>query len=71
LPSFQGNNVVTAKSHIKSFSHCVNKWCGIASHEDVKMKFFSLSLEGDAYDQFVECAVNKFKTIKDFIDAFT
>jgi hypothetical protein len=25
LPYFNGNNDVSAKSHIKSFTHCINK----------------------------------------------
>jgi hypothetical protein len=69
LPSFQGNNVVSAKSHIKAFTHCINKWCG-NTHEDVKMKLFVLSLEEDALDWFMELDDNKVKTIKELIDAF-
>jgi hypothetical protein len=70
LPSFQGNNVVSVRSHIKAFTHCVNKWCG-TTHEDVKMKLFVLSLEEDALDWFTGFADNKFKTIKELIDVFT
>jgi hypothetical protein len=50
LPSFQGNNVVNAKSHIKSFMRCINKWCDAHDYEDVKMNLFVLSLEEDASD---------------------
>jgi hypothetical protein len=48
LPSFQGNNVVSAKMHVKSFMRCINKWFVAHDHEDVKMKLFVLSLEYDA-----------------------
>jgi hypothetical protein len=65
LPSFQGNNAISAKAHIRAFTHCVNKWCGNVAHEDVKMKLFVLSLEEDALDWFSYFADNKFKTIKD------
>jgi hypothetical protein len=42
LPSFQGNNAVSAKSHPKAFYSCINKWCSGAAHNqgDVKMKLF-------------------------------
>jgi hypothetical protein len=71
LPSFQGNNVVTAKSHIKLFSLCINKWCSGAAHnhQDIKMKLFALSLE-EASDWFSSLDDNKYSTIKDLIDGF-
>jgi hypothetical protein len=52
LPSFQGNNVVSAKMHVKSFMRCINKWFVAHDHEDVKMKLFVLSLEEDASDGY-------------------
>jgi hypothetical protein len=27
LPSFQGNNFISAKMHVKAFMRCINKWC--------------------------------------------
>jgi hypothetical protein len=73
LPSFQGNNAISAKAHIKAFSLCINKWCSGATHnhEDVKMKLFALSFEEDAYDWFSGLDDNKYATIKDLIEAFT
>jgi len=40
LPSFQGNNAITAKAHNKAFSLCINKWYSGATHnhQDIKMK---------------------------------
>jgi hypothetical protein len=32
LLSFQGNNAISAKSHLKSFLLCINKWCSVAEH---------------------------------------
>jgi hypothetical protein len=36
LPSFQGNNAINAKTHIKDFMRCINKWCVAHDYEDVK-----------------------------------
>jgi hypothetical protein len=52
LPSFQGNNAISAKIHVKSFMRCINKWCAAHDYEDVKMKLFVLSLEDDASDWY-------------------
>jgi hypothetical protein len=71
LPSFQGNDVVSAKVHLKSFMRCINKWCDAHDHEDVKMKLFVVSLEDDASDWYEDCPNNKFATLKDLLDAFT
>jgi hypothetical protein len=57
--------------HVKSFMRCINKWCAAYDHEDVKMKLFVLSLEDDASDWYEDCPNNKFKTLKDLLDAFT
>ena len=47
---FQGNNAITAKSHLWKFEkHLVSYWNDVAhDHDDVKMKLFALSLEDDA-----------------------
>jgi hypothetical protein len=55
LTSFQGNNAIIEKAHIKAFSLCIKRWCKWCSgathnHRDIKMKRFSLSLEEDASD---------------------
>jgi hypothetical protein len=71
LPSFQGNNVISAKMHVRSFLRCINKWCVAHDYEDVKMKLFVLSLEDDASDWYEDKPDNTFKTLKELIDAFT
>jgi hypothetical protein len=48
LPSFQGNNVVSGRTHIMNLNLCVSKWCDGHSYEGVKMMLFVFSLEGDA-----------------------
>ena len=70
LSYFQGNNAISAKIHIRAFTHCVHKWCGNVSNEYVKMKLFVLSLEEDALDWFSDFVDNKFKIIKELIGAF-
>ena len=70
LPSFQGNNVVSAKTHVRNFSLCISKWCNAHNYEDVKMKLFVLSLEEDALDWFTEQDDDKFKTLQEILDAF-
>jgi hypothetical protein len=67
LPSFQGNNVVSARSHILNFNLCVSKWCNGHNHEDVKMTLFVYSLEGEAGEWFSEQDPNKFSTLAKFI----
>ena len=32
LPTFQGNNAISAKTHVKTFSLCINKWRNAAQH---------------------------------------
>jgi hypothetical protein len=65
LPSFQGNNAINAKTYIKAFLRCINKWCATHDYEDVKNKLFVLSLKEYASDWYEDCADNKFKTLKD------
>jgi hypothetical protein len=35
-------------------SHCFNKWCNNALHEDIGMKLFILSFDDDDLDWFTE-----------------
>jgi hypothetical protein len=50
LFAFQGNNVVSATSHITKVNMCILKWCSGHDEEDVKMKLFVYSLEGEALE---------------------
>ena len=72
LPTFQGNNAISAKTHVKDFSLCINKWCNATqhNHQDVKMKLFALSLEEEAFDWFSNLYDNKFPTLNSLIDEF-
>jgi hypothetical protein len=70
LPRFQGNNVISAKIHVKSFIRCINTWCATHDHKDVKIKLFFVSLEDDALDWYKDMPNNTFKTLKDLLYAF-
>ena len=70
LPSFKGNNAISAKTHLKNFNTCIAKWCTNHNHEDTKMKLFILSLEEDALDWFLEHDDNTFDSLKGIVDAF-
>ena len=50
LPIFQGNNAITAKSHLRKFEKHLVSYSNDATHDhdDVKIKLFALSLEDDA-----------------------
>ena len=72
LPIFQGNNAISARTHLKAFSLCINKWCNAArhNHQDVKMKLFALSLEDEAFDWFSNLEDNKYPTLSSLVDQF-
>jgi hypothetical protein len=63
LPASQGNNDVSARSHIVNFNMCILKWCNGHDYEDVKMKPFVYSLEGEVLEWFMEHDDNKFSTL--------
>jgi hypothetical protein len=63
LLAFQGNNVVSAKTHILNFNMCVLKWCNGHNYEYVKMTLFLYSLERDAVEWFSKRDPNKFNTL--------
>jgi hypothetical protein len=70
LPSFQGNNAVSAHSHLLNFDLCILKWCHGHDEEDVKMTLFVYSLEGDVAEWFSEQDPNKFSTLAEIFQAF-
>ena len=69
LPIFQGNNAITAKSHLRKFENHVVNYCNDASHnhEDVKMKLFSLSLEDDVVEWYFDLGDDSYKTLSEFL----
>lgn len=70
LPSFQGNNAISAKTHLRNFNLCVSKWCNNFNHEDVKMRHFVLSLDEGALDWFTKFPANSFDSLRFVINAF-
>jgi hypothetical protein len=70
LPTFQGNNAISAKSHIFNFEMCVQKYCRGHNQEDVKMTLFVYSLEGDVAEWFTNFPAAKFSTLDEILDEF-
>lgn len=72
LPNFQGNNAISANSHLRDFSIWMAKYgrSDDFDHEDVIMTLFILTLGGDAYDQFAEKPQNSFNSLQSIINAF-
>jgi ribonuclease HI len=70
LPCFQGNNAISAHSHVLNFDLCVLKYCRGHDEEDVKMTLFVYSLEGDAAEWFSEFDPNKFSTLDEIVSEF-
>ena len=70
LPTFQGNNAISAKSHIISFQRCVDVFCRGHDEEDVKMTLFVYSLEGDVVEWFTDFSAAKFSTLKEILNEF-
>jgi hypothetical protein len=70
LPIFQGNNAISANSHISSFHRCVEKYCRGQNEEDVKMTLFVYYLEGDAAEWFTDFSANKFSILNSILDEF-
>ena len=57
VPSFHGNDVITAKSHLLFFAQCYANRCHNVNFEDVKMRLFALSLEADVFEWSSNLAV--------------
>ena len=72
IPIFQGNNAITAKSHLRKFENYLVRYCNDAAHDhdDVKMKLFSLSLEDDAEEWYLDLDDDSYKNISEFQDGF-
>ena len=70
LPTFQGNNAISAKSHILNFNLCIGKWCRGHEEEYVKMTLFVYSLEGDVAEWFSEFDPDTFDTLDSIITEF-
>jgi hypothetical protein len=69
LPTFQGNNAISAKSHILDFRMCVERYCGGHDEENVKT-LFVYSLEGDVAEWFTDFDQAKFSTLDSILDEF-
>ena len=72
LPIFQGNNAITAKSHLRKFEKHLVNYCNDAAHDhdDVKMTLFALSLEDDAEEWYFNLDDDSYKTLSEFLEGF-
>ena len=72
LPIFQGNNAITAKSHLRKFEKHLVSYCNDAAHDhdDVKMTLFALSLEDDAEEWSYSLDDDSYKTLTEFLEGF-
>lgn len=72
IPTFQGNNLINVKSHLKAFTNFLVTHANRPSynHEDVKMNLFVISLEEDALDWFLDNPNNSFDFFQDIINYF-
>jgi hypothetical protein len=70
LPTFKGNNAVSAKSHILNFGLCIERWCQGHDEEDVKMTLFVYSLEGAVAEWFTEFDPDKLRTLDEILVEF-
>jgi hypothetical protein len=70
LPIFQGNNAISAKTHILNFNICVERYCRGHDEEDVKMTLFVYSLEGDVAEWFTDFSAAKFSTLDEILNEF-
>ena len=57
LPLFSGGDSVAVRKHLCKFSRIMLIYCSSPQydHEDVKMRLFAFSLEGDALNWFNNC----------------
>ena len=68
LSMFTSTDAINASLHLKKFSRCISAFINDLAHkhEDVYMKLFSLSLEGDAGEWFNNFPNNSFATLATF-----
>ena len=73
LPIFTGTDAINASLHLRNFSRCISTFISDPAHqyEDVYMKLFALSLDGDASDWFNNLLDNSFATLATFKTAST
>ena len=72
LPTFQGNSAIIATAHLQAISKCFFSWVRDVAqqHDDVYMKLFALSLEGDAYDWYTGLDDNSYANYANFLKGF-
>jgi len=71
LPSFTGNNAITATNHLIKFTRML-MFCDSPRYndEDVKMLLFVVSLQGDANNWYYDFPNNYFGSLQAIVNAF-
>jgi len=72
LPKFSSGDSVAVKRHLCFFTRIMMMYCRPPRYdpEDVKMRLFVFSLEGDALNWFNNCPENSFTSLQDIVNAF-
>lgn len=62
LSLFSSGDSATVGKHLHKVTHIITRYClpSQYNHEDVKIRLFSFSLEGDAMDWFRNCPEDSF-----------
>ena len=73
LPIFTSTDAINASLHLRNLSRCISAFISDSAHkhEDVYMKLFALSLDGDAGEWFNNLPNNSFATLATFKTTFT
>jgi len=69
---FSGGDSVVVRKHLNRFTCIMIIYCKLPqyNHEDVKMRLFVRSLEGDALNWFNSCPEDSFTSLQDIVNAF-
>lgn len=72
LPLFSGGDSATIRKHLSRVTHMIIRYCLSSQykHEDVMMRLFDFSLEGDSLNWFHNCLEDSFAFLQDIINAF-
>lgn len=72
LPIFSGGDSVAVRRHLGLFTRIMIIYCRPPqfNHEDIKMRLFVFSLEGDALNWFNNFPKDSFTSLQDIVNAF-
>ena len=72
LPIFSGGDSIAVRRHLGLFTRIMIIYCRPPqfNHEDIKMRLFVFSLEGDALNWFNNFPKDSFTSLQDIVNAF-